>query len=198
MTKTTIQYVNTIHKNLWEESSDGEISEEEIENTIIKEAGYTVKEKYWDALQRFDRIEQVPDTDIWIVKKPEEAGVNADTESDKRHKQVAVPGDVLEAAEQYGVNFSAVMTEALIEEVSNRENFIRDYLGGEYSEEEAEYIFEMLKNDLYSKRGNQRQMARRERRRRKIYRNKVGEDVDEEHMEKLRKKAFKLHELLEV
>lgn len=202
MTRPFLQNLNKIHKEIWEKSEDGEISPQKIKNTIKKVAGYTVVDKYWEELHNFDRIEQVPETQTWIVNKPKETGIDTQKKGERKAKRVMIPEDVLKASEQYGVNFSAVMTEALIEEVSNKEQFIEDYLGDQYSEQESNFIFELLKNDLYQRKGDKRQIARRDKRRRKLYEetfdvDTVGKD-DEKDIENLRKKSFKLHEMLEV
>lgn len=199
MTKEFIQYLNEIHKECWEESSDGEITADEIKKIIKTVAGYTVVEKYWEELHDFGRIEQVPETQTWIVKKPEKAGVNVDKDDRKRKKTLSIPENVLQAGEQYGVNFSAVFTEAVIEEVSNIEQFVEDYLGDQYSQQEADFIFEMIKKDLYYKKGDRQQMARRDRRRRQTYKDIFDEDrADSDKIENLRQKSFELQEMLEL
>lgn len=199
MTRTLFQNINKIHKELWEKSEDGEISPKEIKKTIKKIAGYTVIDKYWNELHEFDRIEQIPDTETYIVKKPEKSGIDVNKESEKKFKQVAIPEDVLKAGKQYGVNFSALITEAIIEEVSNIEQFIEDYLGEQYSEKEAEYIFEMVKNGLHRKKGDRQQQAQRGRRRRQIYKNVFNENrADQDHIKNLRQKSFELQEMLNI
>jgi len=198
MTKEFIQYLNKIHKNLWEKTSDGELTADEIKKEIKKVAGYTVVDKYWEELHEFGRIEQIPETQKWIVNKPEKAGVEI-KDGRKRQKNVAVPENVLQAGEQYGVNFSAVFTEAVIQEVSNIEQFVEDYLGDQYSKQEADFIFEMIKKDLYYKKGDRQQMARRDRRRRQTYKNIFDEDrADSDKIENLRQKSFELQEMLEL
>lgn len=199
MTKEFIQYLNEIHKKCWEESDEGEITADEIKKIIKTVAGYTVVDKYWEELHDFGRIEQVPETQTWIVKKPEKAGVDVDKEDRKRQKQVAIPENVLQAGEQYGVNFSAVFTEAVIQEVSNIEQFVEDYLGEDYGEEEADFIFELIKKELHIKKGDRQQMARRDRRRRQIYKDIFDEQrADSDKIENLRQKSFELQEMLEV
>jgi hypothetical protein len=199
MTKEFIQYLNEIHKKCWEESDDGEIEADEIKKIIKTVAGYTVVEKYWEELHDFGRIEQVPETQTWIVKKPEKAGVNVDKDDRKRKKTLSIPENVLQAGEQYGVNFSAVFTEAVIQEVSNIEQFVEDYLGDQYSEQEADFIFEMIKKELHLKKGDRQQMARRDRRRRQIYKDIFEEDrADSDKIEELRQKSFELQEMLEL
>jgi len=202
VTRPFLQNLNKIHKEIWEESDDGEISPQKIKNTIKKVAGYTVVDKYWEELHNFDRIEQVPETQTWIVNKPEKAGIDTKKTGERKAKRVMIPEDVLKAGEQYGVNFSAVMTEALIDEISNKEQFIEDYLGDSYSENESDFIFSLLKNDLYQRKGDKRQIARRDKRRRSLFKDIFGKDKvskeQEKQIEKLRKKSFKLNEMLEV
>jgi len=199
MTKEFIQYLNEIHKKCWEESDDGEITADKIKRIIKTVAGYTVVDKYWEELHEYGRIEQVPETQTWIVKKPEKAGVNVDKDDRKRKKTLSIPENVLQAGEQYGVNFSAVFTEAVIQEVSNIEQFVEDYLGDQYTEKEADYIFEMIKKELHIKKGDRQQMARRDRRRRQTYKDIFEEDrADSDKIEELRQKSFELHEMLEL
>lgn len=199
MTKEFIQYLNEIHKKCWEESDDGEISPDKIKRIIKTTAGYTVVDKYWEELHDYGRVEQVPKTQTWIVKKPEKAGVDVEAEDRKRQKQVAIPENVLKAGEQYGVNFSAVFTEAVINEVSNIEQFVEDYLGDDYNTQQADFIFELIKKKLHFKKGDRQQMARRDRRRRELYKNIFEEDrADSQQIENLRQKSFELQEMLEV
>lgn len=203
MTKPFLQTLNQIHKKCWKESDDrGRINPDQIKNIIKKEAGYTVVDKYWDELHNFERIEQIPEEQKWIVTKPEEAGLNLEQTGEKKVKQVMIPEEIIQVAEQYGINFSAVMTEKLIEEVSNKEQFIEDYLGDNYNEKETEYIFELLKNKLYTKQGDKREMSRRNKRRRQIYRKIFSPEhitsEEAEHIEELRQQTFKLHEILDL
>lgn len=199
MTKQFIQYLNQIHKECWEQSDEGELNGDKIKKIIKKIAGRTVVDEYWDELHDFGRIEQVPGTQTWIIQKPENSGIETQKNGEKRQKQVAIPENVIQAGEQYGVNFSALLTKAIIEEVSNIEQFIEDYLGEEYGEEESEFIFKMMENSLHNKKGNRQQMARRDRRRREIYKDIFDEEkADTEHVETLRKKAFELQEMLNV
>jgi len=202
VTKPFIQTINTVHKELWNRSDNGEITGQEIKNIIKIEAGHTVVKKYFNELENFNRIEQVPETQTWIVKQPEEAGVQIQKDGEKKAKQVMIPEDVLQASEQYGVNFSAVMTEALIDEISDKEQFVEDYLGEEYSTEETEFIFKLLKEDLYRQQGDKQQMARRGKRRRQMYTQVFDTDTikteESNHIENLRKEAFKLHEYLDL
>lgn len=198
MTKPFLQNLNEIHKELWKKSDNAEISGEEIKKTIKTTAGYTVVDKYFKELENFNRIEQVPETQTWIVTKPEKAGINKNKHTGERKaKQVMIPEEILQAGQQYGVNFSQVMTEALIEEISNIEQFIEDYIGEETSRQEAEFVFEMLKNDLDKRKGRKQKQARRDKRRREIYKEIFDvEKADREHIEKLRKKSFKLGDML--
>lgn len=199
MTKQFMQYLNEIHKKCWEESDEGEINPDQIKKIIKKVAGYTVVDKYWEELHEFGRIEQVPETQTWIVEKPEKTGINMSNTEKKRVKQVTIPENVLQAGQQYGVNFSALMTEAVINEVSNIEQFVEDYLGEDFTQQEADFIYQMIKKDLYKKQGDRQQMSRRDRRRRKIYKNVFEEEQsDAEHIENLRKKSFELQEMLEI
>lgn len=195
---TFIKTLNNISKSLWEKSDDGEISEEEIKKTIKVEAGYTVIDKYWDELHNFDRIEQVPDTQTWIVSKPEKVGIEkTNTKVEKRSKKVQVPVDVLQAAKQYGVDFSKVFTESLIEEVSDVKSFLNTYLGENYNDQESKFIFELFKKGLDTKEGRQGERARREKRRRELYKDVFDTDKgDREHISELRKKSAKLGKTL--
>lgn len=202
MTKPFIQTVNTIHKKLWNESNEGEVTASEIKKIIKIEAGYTVVDKYFTELQELGRVEQIPETQKWIVTKPEEAGIEMKKDGEKKVKQVMIPEDVLQASEQYGVNFSAVMTEALIEEISDKKQFVEDYLGEDYTEQETEFIFKLLKEDLYQHKGDKQQMARRGKRRRQAYLTTFNKETvkkeESEQIENLRQKAFELHEYLDL
>jgi len=202
MTRPFIQTINTVHKELWNKSDNGEISPQEIKNTIKIEAGHTVIDKYFTELEELGRIEQVPETQRWIVKQPEQAGIETNKNGERKVKQVMIPEDVLQAGEQYGVNFSALMTEAIIDEISDKKQFVEDYLGDDFTENETEYIFKMLKEDLYQQKGDKQQMARRGKRRRQMYTQLFDTDTirtdESNHIENLRQKAFELHEYLEL
>jgi ferritin len=200
MTKTFIETLNKIHKELWDKSDDGEIQGSEIEKTIKVEAGHTVVNKYWNELEEFNRIEQVPSTQKWVVEKPEDAGLNSQNfEGDKKPKQVMIPKDVLEAGEQFGVNFSALLTEAVVQEVSNMEQFVTDFLGEQTTDKEAEYIFSLVKKDLHAKKGDKQRKSKRGRRRRELFKEVFEtEETDYSKIEELRKQAFELADILEL
>lgn len=198
MTKPFLQKINEIHKELWKESNNGEIQAEDLKKVIKKTAGYTVVDKYFEGLEEFGRIEQVPETQTWIVTKPEKAGIEKlEKTGERKAKQVKIPKEILQAGRQYGVNFSQLMTEAIIKEISNIEQFVEDYLGEEHSEDEADYIFQILKNNLEKRKGRKEQQVRRDKRRREIYKTVFETDKgDREHIEQLRKEAVKLGEMI--
>jgi hypothetical protein len=198
MTQTFMKTLNNISKALWEKSDDGEISEQEIKKTIKVEAGYTVVDKYWDELHDFNRIEQVPETQTWIVSKPEKVGIEkTNTDVEKRSKKVLVPEDVLQAAKQYGVDFSKVFTQALIEEISDVRSFLETYMGGKYNDTESKYIFELFKKGLDTHEGRDTERARRDKRRRELYKDIFETSkADREHVGELRKKAAELGQIL--
>lgn len=197
MTKPFLQNLNEIHKQLWQKSNEGQIKGDEIKKTIKKVAGYTVVDKYWDELHNFDRIEQVPETETWIVEKPETHDISRQEHTgEKKAKQVMIPEELLEAGKQYGVNFSRLMTNAIVEEITNIEDFVTEYLEEDFTETETEYIFELFKNNLEMIEGRQKKQARRDKRRRELYKETFGVvKSDRQHIEELRKKSAKLREM---
>lgn len=195
MTKEFSQYVNEIHQKLWKKSDDGETDLNQIELTIRMTAGDTVVDKYFEALTDLGKIEQVPDTEKWIVEKPEQKSIEI-TDSERVTTHTKIPKEVKEAGNLYGVNFSNLLTEAVIEEVSNKKDFISNNLKEELSEKETEYVFELMKKNAVEKKGNKRTRAKRDRVRRKLYKKILDEKPDSDHIEKLRQKSFDLQETL--
>lgn len=201
MTKQFIQYLDEIHRDIWQKSNEGKINDKEIKKSIKKIAGATVVDKYWEELHEFDRIEQVPEEQVWIVDKPESGEIGKSNVGERKAKYVKIPYDVLKAGEQFGVNFNTLMTEAIIEEVSSKENFIKDYLESDYTEKEAEFIFKLIKNGLAVEKGTKEQMAQKGKIRRDYYKDIFDKKVTSEeieHIENLRKEAFNLKDTLNL
>lgn len=194
MTKQFNQYINELQKKLWDKSNEGEISEDKIKMTIKMTAGSTVVDKYWEGLETLNIIEQVPDTDIYIVTKPEKKEIKPS--NDTVVKNIRLPENVAEAGERYGISFTKVMTQAVIEEVSSLKDFVKNHLTGNLDEDEVEYIFELMKNSLHNKKGRDKVRAKRDRRRRKLYQDIFDKQVDADHIEKLRQKSFELNNTL--
>lgn len=195
MTKQFSQYLNQIHKKLWEKSEEGEINTDKIKLTIRMTAGDTVVDKYFKAIKQLDKIEQVPNTDTWIVQKPEKQDIQI-TDSNLKTKTVRIPADVKEAGERYGISFSDLMTQAIIEEVSDLKDFVSNNLTGDLTEKETEYIFELMKKDVVEKKGKKKERAKRDRIRRKLYKKMFEETPDSDHIENLRQKSFQLRQTL--
>lgn len=196
MPKKFIKTINEIHNELWEKTSDDrETTAEEIKNTIKQVAGYTVVNKYWEELHNLDRVEQVPDTQTWLVKKPKQHKVKPTEE--KKRKQIELPKTVVEEAEAYGVNFSKVVTEAILNEISSTQQFIEDYLNESITDKEQQYMLELMKKDIYKNIGDRQRMAQLDRQRRNLYKTVFDVDtVDNDHISELRSKTAKIEDLV--
>jgi len=191
MTKTFKKKLESLHRELWDKSDDGEITDNEIRMIIKLEAGLTVVDKYFEALQNYDRIEKIPDTDSYVVTVPEAS--LEESGGDTVQKRIRLPENLNEAAEQHGIDLTRLLTEAITQELSSRRSYIRGTLGEDLTDDEAEFAFEIYKQGLELIKGDEQKRAQRARKRRNIYR-EYFEEIDTDHIEELRQIAVKIGE----
>lgn len=196
MPKKFIKTINEIHQELWENTDESrKATAEEIKNTIKRIAGYTVVDDYWEELVNMNKIEQVPDTQTWLIKKPQQHSVKPTEE--KKRKRIELPKSVVEEAEAYGISLSEVFTEAILDELSSTKQYIEDCLGESFTDKEQQYMLELLKKDIYKNIGDKQRMARLDRQRRKLYKDIFDVDrVDSDHISELRSKTAKIEDLM--
>jgi len=191
MTKTFKTKLESLHRELWDKSDDGEITEKDIKMTIQLEAGSTVVDKYFEALQGYDRLERIPETDSYVITEPK--GSLKEGGGDTVRKRVTLPENLSEAADQHGLDLSKLLAEAITQELSSRRSYIRETLGEDLTDAEAEFAFEIYKQGLELIKGDEQKRAQRARHRRNIYREHF-EETDTDHIEELRKIAARISE----
>lgn len=198
MTKTFKQYLENLHLELWKKSDEkNKISTEQVKNTIKMTCGSTVVDKFYNALFDFDRVEQIPHTQSVMVKKPETSEIKGG--EDVKRIRVDVNKDLIESAKDMGVDVNSVVSEALLEEVGRKKEFVKRTLSEDLNSQEIEYVFKLLKESLHQNAGSKKDMSKRGRRRRDLYREVFDDTIGSEqtqHIEELRKHAFKIHEKL--
>jgi hypothetical protein len=191
MTKTFKKKLESLHRKLWDKSDDGEITDHKIEMIIQLEAGLTVVDKYLEALQDYDRIERITETDSYVITEPEASLKEGG--GDTVQKRIRLPENLSETAEQHGLDLTKLLTEAITQELSSRRSYIRETIGEDLTDAEAEFTFEIYKQGLELIKGDEQKRAQRARNRRNIYRGHF-EETDTDHIEELRQIAAKISE----
>jgi len=194
VTKPTEQQLNEAHHRLYKESDNGELSEQELDRILTLEVGHTVVNKYLDMLRRFGYIEKIADS--YIISRPE-GQLTSSGEKDRR--RVTLPKEISEAADQFGLDLSKLLLDACVREITGLKEFFRSYIGEELSQEETDYVLRLFRKDLHLKKGDKNEQARRDMRRRDIYKEAFDTDrSDSNHISELRKKAVDLDEMLAI
>jgi hypothetical protein len=191
MTKPFKKNLESLHRELWDKSDDGEITENDIEKTIQLEVGHTVIDKYFEALQNYDRAERVPDTDSYVITKPE--GSLKQGGDNTVQKRIRLPENLNEAASQHGLDLTKLLADAITQELSSRKSYIRETLGEDLTDDEAEFAFEIYKQGLELIKGADQERAQRARHRRNTYR-ELFDETDTEHIEELRQIAVNIND----
>jgi hypothetical protein len=194
VTKPTEQQLNEAHHRLYKESDNGELGEKELDRILTLEVGHTVVNKYLDMLERFGYIEKVADS--YIVARPEE---ELSSSGEKVRSRVTLPKEISEAADQFGLDLSKLLLDACVREITGLKEFFRSYIGEELSQEETDYVLRLFRKNLHLKKGDKNEQARRDMRRRDIYKECFDTDQsDRNHISELRKKAVDLDEMLAI
>lgn len=194
MTKPTEQQLNEAHHRLYKESDNGELGEKELDRILTLEVGHTVVNKYLDMLERFGYIEKVADS--YIVSRPDE---ELSSSGEKVRSRVTLPKEISEAADQFGLDLSKLLLDACVREITGLKEFFRSYIGEELSQQETDYVLRLFRKNLHLKKGDKNEQARRDMRRRDIYKEcfDTGRS-DSNHISELRKKAVDLDEMLAI
>lgn len=203
--------LNSIHRNLWKKSQEedpfGQVERDQIRIAIEEEAGVSSKtfKRYFDALQRHDKIEQdrnLRQLGRWKVKEPD-AEVKMSSSGKKEQTLISLDTEIKRVAKSNGLNISTVTEKAIAEALGERRDFVNRLIGGSYTDEETEFMYKLVIHDLYSKAVSTRQSeADRQEQRKELYTNVF--DVDEvsqddvDRIEALRKRAFNLAEELGI
>jgi len=202
-----IKTLEQIHRELWKKSRQQEpyreLQPEEIKKTIKQHAGLDKRtvNKYWEELQTLDRMEEVPRLGRWKIKEPrtEEEVQNA---GEHTRVNIRVDKGLKQAAENLGINFASTLNQALAQQVSNIEQYVSQLTGEQLSEQEAEYVFNLVTQELYKKQPSQEAEAKIDRQRREQYKEVFNVDeVDSDkydHLENLRLQSWELAEALGV
>lgn len=200
MPRTTYDYINEIHREIWQETDENNyIEADQIEKVIKKNAGYSVVDKYWEGLKEFDKIKQVNGEQKWKVEKPK---TELDVSGEMTSKHIKAPKEVIEEADKLGINYTQVLTQAILDEINSKQRYMEEVFEEDFTEEEVDYIFTLVKENLYSKRGGKEKRTRENNMRSKLFRDITGRRLDtpekRDRLEELRQKAVKLKDRLEV
>lgn len=201
-----IKTLEKIHRELWKKSRQDEpfnqLETGEIKKTIKQNAGLddrTVK-KYWQELKELDRMTEIPKLGRYRIQEPDQESV--ENAGEQSRINIRVDQGLKEAAERLGINVSSLLNKSLAEEVSTVRDYVSDLTSDELSEQEAEYAFQLVTQELYKKMPDQETEAKIDKQRREKYKEvfKVDEiDSDTyEHLEQLRLQAWELAESLGV
>ncbi len=140
-----------------------------------------VIDKYMDLLERFGYIEHVFE-DMYRVHAPD---ASIGFSGRRVRKSVGISKEVADAAENIGINLSACLEDAILEELDNYEGYVSSVLGDEsVSSEEAKVIFKFITNGVYKSTDGSDL-------REEIYSSFFGE-VDENRIRELRALAFRV------
>lgn len=201
-----IKTLEEIHRELWEKSRQQEpfnqLDQEEVTKTIKQNAGLDTRtvDKYWEELKTLDRIEEIPRLGRWRISQPRQTEIE---NTGKRARiNIRVDQGLKNAAEQLGINMTSLLNKALSKEVSDTKNYVGKVLNANVSEQEADYIFNLVTQDLYRKKPSKEAEAKVDKQRRQVYKNTFNiQEVDSEtyeHLEQLRLQAWELAEALGV
>lgn len=202
-----IKKLEEIHRELWQKSRQeepfNELQPEEIKKTIKQHAGLDKRtiEKYWEELQTLDRMEEIPRLGRWKIKEPRKEEV-IDNAGEHTRVNIRVDKGLKQAAENLGINFASTLNQALAEQVNDLNNYVSQLTGEQLSEQEAEYVFNLVTQELYKKQPSQEAEAKIDKQRREQYKDVFNVDeVDSDkynHLENLRLQAWELAEALGV
>lgn len=201
-----IKTLEKIHRELWKKSRQDEpfnqLETEEIKKTIKQNAGLddrTVK-KYWQELKELDRMTEIPKLGRYRIQEPDQESV--ENAGEQSRINIRVDQGLKEAAERLGINVSSLLNKSLAEEVSTVRDYVSDLTSDELSEQEAEYAFQLVTQELYKKMPDQETEAKIDKQRRGKYKEVFNVDeIDSdtyEHLEQLRLQAWELAESLGV
>jgi hypothetical protein len=180
--------LETVHRKLYEKGAS--LSREEVEKTILKHGAATRREEYISDLKMLDYISE-PEEDQFEVSEPE-AKETIVPSGEKERIHVTVDKQLTAGF----LNRSRVVNSALAEALNVRKKLIRDH--HDVTDKELEYIFDLVDHGLESQEGNERELSRKNKSRRKLYRDKFDVDIckqeERDHIEELRVIAFQLEQ----
>jgi len=198
--------LKNMHRSIWkkaqEEDPYREVEAEDVTDVIHENQGYDRRtvNKWWRLLRQKGVIEEVPRLGRYKVEEPE--GELIESVGNITKKRVNIDSELVEGAENLGIELSALLNEALASEVASQREYVSKLLDQSFSEAEADYVFEIVKNNLFKKSTRPEVEAKVDDQRRNIYKDVFGVDnisEDEyEHLDNLRKRAFDAAESLGV
>lgn len=196
--------LKTLQRELWKRAQEDEpyreLEEEDITDVIHSNQGYDPRtvEKWWRLLRNKGVIKQVPRLDRYKVDEPEDVEIKTEGEIERIY--LRVDKGLRDAAEGLGIDVSTVLNEALADKVASQREYVSQLLGQEVSEEEANYILELVQKELYKKETRPEQEAKLDDQRRSIYKHVFGvEEISEDeynHLDNLRIEAWDVAEAL--
>lgn len=195
-----------LHRELWKRAQESEpyreLEEEDITDVIHSNQGYDPRtvEKWWTLLRNKGIVEQVPRLDRYKIEEPEEVEVKTEGETERLY--LRVDKGLKEAAEGLGIDVSTVLNGALADKVASQREYVGQLLGQDVSEEEANYILELVQKELYKKETRPELEAKLDDQRRSIYKHVFDvEEISEDeynHLDNLRIEAWDVAEALGI
>lgn len=201
MPSTMNDRAKEIHRDLWSkvDGEDDELHIHEVESSIKDVAGRhrTTVERYLNELVDMGLVEK--HGDLFTVSEPSGRTATYNAEGSSTTKHVSAPESIVEEADRMGVNFSAAFVDALLDSIRSKEEYVSSALDGEFSEEECEYLFRLVKSGLYEVSTGDDVEQKIQHSRENIYKDVFDVDGDLsieqlEHIDELRNEAFVLGE----
>lgn len=158
-----------------------QLSREKVKEVTWKTLQYQERtiNQYVEMLEKFGYIEHVVD-DMYRIHAPDSG---TEFTGRRTRKTVSISQDLVEAADNLGLNLSACLENAIVRKL----NAYQDYVGSivdDVDEQEAEVVYRFVSSDVYRSTDGQEL-------RESIYKSVFGE-VDVEHVSRLRAKAYRL------
>jgi hypothetical protein len=173
MNKTKRQ-VEEAHRELYERSENGEISDEEITSVIEDLIGYDERtiDKYRKIFNKKGIIEEVDDN-TFSVEEPSTPKQEFEGPRDTISTKVTLPRDLKHKAEKMGLDKSAILERALAERVGSLEDYAERFC--DISEDfMIEWYWAMIEEGLHTVEGHKSKQEKRDERRKTLFKEISG------------------------
>lgn len=199
--------VQRIHRALWEKAQEEsplrQVDFRDADMIVGDIAGYDdrTKDKYFEILKRKGIIEEkISKLGRFRISKPESEEVERKGLSEKT--VLSIDQGLKEEAKDYGLNLSNLLEQAIVERVKDMEEYVNEIMENDYDDNEVEMIRKLVDHDLYKKGGAPEDEHNKDKQRRHFYKDIFDVDKmtseEHDHLEELRKRAFKLAEEMRV
>jgi len=194
--------IGEIRRKLWkkaDQSTDTQLHKTNVEATIKDVAGRhpDTVETYIDEMLSMSAIKR--HGDVYTVSEPATQDVEYDGEYISKH--VNVPRELVDAADNVGINFSSMLIDAALDAMDSKKKFMASALNENLDELECEVVWRFVKHGVYKNLNDESEKRDRQAMRQEMYRDvyELGDDEKldiehYEHIEDLRKEAFRMGE----